>query len=258
MRSLQVADKWYETRRIDDDLTLVWEPHVDPLLRCNIWHVRGRDKDLLVDTGLGMMPLRPAIEHLIDKPLAAIATHIHLDHVGAMHEFDERLIHPLEATELENYSDDVSLRVRDYGESVAAYFLARDDLGPDSLLIDAAPHADWDVDAFAIKSAKPPGHLTDGQIIDLGDRVFEVMHLPGHSVGSIGLWEAATGTLFSGDAIYDGPLLDELADSNIPDYVTTMKRLRDLPVNVVHGGHDTSFGRERMVEICDEYLAKRA
>ena len=39
-------------------------------------------------------------------------------------------------------------------------------------------------------------------------------------------------------------------------YVTTMKRLRDLPVQVVHGGHDPSFGRDRLVEICDNFLAK--
>ena len=64
--------------------------------------------------------------------------------------------------------------------------------------------------------------------------------------------------LFSGDAIYDGPLLDELPGSDIPDYVATMKRLRDLPVDVVHGGHEPSFGRARLIELCDAYLAKRA
>ena len=83
------------------------------------------------------------------------------------------------------------------------------------------------------------------------------MHLPGHSPGSIGLWEPRTGVFFSGDAIYDGPLLDMLPDSSIPDYVATMKRLRSLPVAVVHGGHEPSFGRERMVGIVDEYLQSR-
>ena len=72
--------------------------------------------------------------------------------------------------------------------------------------------------------------LHDGDAIDLGDRRFEVLHLPGHSPGSIGLWDAATGVLFSGDAVYDGPLLDELDGSDIEAYVTTMHRLRDLPV----------------------------
>ncbi len=76
--------------------------------------------------------------------------------------------------------------------------------------------------------------------------------------GSIGLWEASTGILFSGDAVYDGPLLDELEGSNIDDYVKTMERLRDLPVTAVHGGHEASFDRDRLVEICDDYLARHA
>ena len=52
--------------------------------------------------------------------------------------------------------------------------------------------------------------IGEGDVVDLGDRAFEVVHLPGHSPGSIGLWDPSAGTLFSGDAIYDGPLLDEL------------------------------------------------
>jgi glyoxylase-like metal-dependent hydrolase (beta-lactamase superfamily II) len=91
-------------------------------------------------------------------------------------------------------------------------------------------------------------------MIDLGDRAFEVLHLPGHSPGSIGLWEAASGILFSGDAVYDGPLLDELEGSDVVAYVATMRRLRDLPVTVVHGGHEPSFGCERLVAICTDYL----
>jgi len=39
--------------------------------------------------------------------------------------------------------------------------------------------------------------------------------------------------------------------------VETMKRLRELPVEVVHGGHDESFGRERLIEIADDYVASR-
>jgi glyoxylase-like metal-dependent hydrolase (beta-lactamase superfamily II) len=93
--------------------------------------------------------------------------------------------------------------------------------------------------------------------VDLGDRAFEVLHLPGHSPGSIGLWDEASGVLFSGDAVYDGPLLDELDGSDIEAYLTTMERLRRLPVTVVHGGHEPSFGRARLVELCDTYLAAR-
>ena len=84
--------------------------------------------------------------------------------------------------------------------------------------------------------------------------MFEVLHLAGHSPGSAGLWEAKTGTLFSGDAIYDGPLLDRLPESNIEDYLATMQRLQALPVSVVHAGHDPSFGRDRLIDITERFI----
>ncbi|MBL6692167.1 MAG: hypothetical protein ISP91_17440 [Pseudomonadales bacterium] len=54
--------------------------------------------------------------------------------------------------------------------------------------------------------------------------------------------------------MYDGQLLDELPGSDIPDYIRTMKHLRGLPVDIVHGGHEPSFGRDRMIELIDAYL----
>ena len=98
------------------------------------------------------------------------------------------------------------------------------------LLVDAVPPGGLAAATMDRAAAPPTRLLADGDVIDLGDRAFEVLHLPGHSPGSIGLWEAASGVLFSGDAVYDGPLLDELDDSDVDDYCATMRRLRDLPV----------------------------
>ena len=71
----------------------VWEPYVDPFLRCNIWLVVGRDHAMLVDTGLGLVSLAAAARDLFDRPLLAVATHYHFDHVGSLHEFPDRLAH---------------------------------------------------------------------------------------------------------------------------------------------------------------------
>jgi glyoxylase-like metal-dependent hydrolase (beta-lactamase superfamily II) len=125
-------------------------------------------------------------------------------------------------------------------------------------LITALPDAKYDMTAYGTKDSVVTEIVTEGDVVDIGNRHFEVLHLPGHSPGSIGLWEKASGTLFSGDAIYDGPLLDEIDGAHIPTYVHTMKRLRELPVQVVHAGHDPSFGRARLIELCDAYLEKRA
>ncbi|WP_374574725.1 MBL fold metallo-hydrolase [Phenylobacterium sp.] len=256
MTALPIADRWFERRTIDADLTLLWEPHVDPLLRCNIWHLRGRDVDMLVDTGLGVASLREAARDLFDKPLAAVATHAHSDHMGGMHEFDHRLIHACEAEAMATGRRSFSLDLADYPPAFQAQMK---DWGYDvgGCLLTAAPRSGFSPAAYALKGAEPTRVLAEGDVVDLGNRAFEVLHLPGHSPGSIGLWEASTGVLFSGDAIYDGPLLDEIEGADISAYRRTMERLMELPVQVVHAGHDPSFGRERLIELARAYLDRR-
>jgi glyoxylase-like metal-dependent hydrolase (beta-lactamase superfamily II) len=253
---LPIADRWFERRTVSPHLTLLTEPHVDALLRCNIWHVRGRDRDLVIDTGLGITSLRDAARDLFERPLAAVATHTHMDHTGGMHEFDERWVHDVEAKVLARGSDRIPLDAAEYDAETLAMFAAVGyEIGGG--ILTAIPYDGYDPRAHEPVPAPPTRRLSGGDIVDLGNRSFEVLHLPGHSPGSIGLWDARERVLFSGDAIYDGPLLDELPGSDIRDYVATMKRLRDLPVEVVHGGHEPSFGRERLIELCDAYLTKR-
>ena len=253
----KIADRWFEFQRIDDDITLIWEPYVVPLIRCNIWHVRGRDRDMLVDTGMGMASLRHAAKHLFEKRLTTVATHAHLDHVGGFHEFEERVIHSAEAQKAGTGNTKASL-FADAKEDALLQSIQASGYAVPPELFTAIPHEGYDPSGYSVLPAPATRTVEEGDVIDIGDRQFEVLHLPGHSPGSIGMWEAETGTLFSGDAIYDGPLLDELPGSDIPTYVRTLKRLRDLPVRVVHAGHDPSFGRERLRALCDSYLARRA
>jgi glyoxylase-like metal-dependent hydrolase (beta-lactamase superfamily II) len=259
MLDLPVADPWFVRERVDDTITLVTEPHVHSLLRCNVWHVRGRDRDLVVDTALGLAPLRHLVERELDGPLLAVATHSHGDHVGGLHEFENRAIHRAEADRIASAGVGTTLDATEFSDNVTGPYR---DAGIDvpDLLVDAVPpRPDGEPLTTAVEVTPAPATtvLDDGDVIDLGDRAFEVLHLPGHSPGSIGLWDADSGVLFSGDAVYDAPLLDQLDGSSIDDYVATMQRLRELPVTVVHGGHEPSFGRDRLVEICDDYLERR-
>ncbi len=254
---MKLADRWFERSVISEDITLIREPHVDELLRCNIWHVKGRDNDLLVDTGMGICSLRDEVEDLLGKPVIVVATHSHLDHMGSLCEFDTRVAHHREADILAA-PPQISLDTNDWPVEEIKSLKDSGYALKSERMITALPAIGFDLHAFHTPAAIPTRLVDDGDIIDLGNRSFQVLHLPGHSPGSIGLWEEKSGTLFSGDAIYDGPLLDTLEGSNIEDYLDTMERLQHLPVTVVHGGHDESFSRTRLKEITTEYITSRS
>ncbi|BDA86543.1 hypothetical protein Sa4125_40850 [Aureimonas sp. SA4125] len=78
--ALPVAEgDWYRKTDLGGDITLILEPNVDVLEQSNLWHVRGRDRDLLINGGMGIVPLRPALPELFEgRETIAFATHTHL------------------------------------------------------------------------------------------------------------------------------------------------------------------------------------
>jgi glyoxylase-like metal-dependent hydrolase (beta-lactamase superfamily II) len=236
---LQVdAAQWYETIRMGDGVTLIQEPWITPYYRCNMWHVRGRDGDLLVDSGLGHFSLKQHVPLVTERALTCVASHAHYDHIGSHHEFPGCCVHHAEAHILREPRNDWTLA---------------DPYATDAMFI--RQPAGWDASTYHVKPAQPGRQLNHGDVIDLGDRAFEVVHTPGHSPGGIGLFERKTGIFLSGDVIYDGPFIDDAYHSSVPDYVATFERLKDLPVQVVHGGHFPSFGPVRFRQLIDEYIA---
>ena len=256
---LPVVADWFSLTWVTGGIAMLTEPHVNGLMRANLWYVRGRERDLLVDTGNGAAPLRPVLARLArgrSREVIAVATHAHVDHIGGLHEFERRLLHPREEEAALHISDLAPLSTVSWSEELKDY-LVECGLRVPPVLADARPAADFDPVAFRIAPVAPTHLVEGGDLIDLGERQFQVLHLPGHSPGSIGLWDEAAGILFSGDVIYDGELLDALPRSDVAAYVRTMERLLDLPVTVVYPGHDEPFGHQRLRELAEAYLRLR-
>ncbi len=236
-----IVSDWYETQALSDDIFLIREKYVAHWLRCNIWLVKGRDRNLVIDSGMGLSPLKPGLLALAGSSLTAVMTHCHFDHIGGLFEFEDRLGHRACS---DNYLDPMSCFKKTGGE---AFVRAE--------TFSALPFDGFSFESYKVRPAPLTGYLDEGDVLDLGDRRFQVLSLPGHSPDSIALWESKTETLFGGDTIYDGALYDTVYHSDPDAYRESLERLRALPIQTVHGGHFGSFGRDRMNEVIEGYLA---
>jgi glyoxylase-like metal-dependent hydrolase (beta-lactamase superfamily II) len=190
---------------------------------------------------MGVVPLRQWVPFVTERALDAVASHTHFDHIGAHHEFSCRLCHAAEADLLANPT-----RVNTLADPYVT-----------DEIFTTLPPAPYLSSRYGVKAAPATRVLEDGDVIDLGDRHFEVIHTPGHSPGGIALWEAASGILFSGDIVYDGPLIEDTYHADAAEYHASMVRLYDLPVRIVHGGHFASYDRARHRQIIGDWLRSK-
>lgn len=239
--SKAIRQPWFETERIGDGLYCITEPHYTRVNRANLWLIKGRDADLLIDTGLGVSSLKRYLADVLDKPLKVVASHVHFDHSGGCHEFEQVFIHENEHRALCEGDQRLILSAPDIG------FVPESDF-------EGIPYEGFSADRYEVNACPQANSIRQGDVIDLGDQAFEVLHLPGHSSGSIGLYNPVTQQLFSGDVVYDGELLDDLEDSVIDDYLDSMEKLLQLTTDEVRPGHYASFDRRRLHELVTTYI----
>lgn len=92
--------------------------------------------------------------------------------------------------------------------------------------------------------------LQEGDLIPLGEETFEVLHVPGHSPGSIILYNAKEHFLFAGDVLFDGSIgRTDLQGGNYAQLIKGIQeKLLVLPdETIVYSGHGpaTTIGKEK-------------
>jgi glyoxylase-like metal-dependent hydrolase (beta-lactamase superfamily II) len=224
------AAAWFYTRGVAPGVWLVGEPqHV------YTWLVEGSERAVMLDTGMGILPIRPVAESLTRQPLSVVNTHYHFDHIGGNWEFEDRAIHtigaPLADQEVPRLLLDVYLEYTRRQLDAAATVRPLDReflwlLGPES---DPRPLPEgWDPAAWTIRPSHATETLEDGDRIDLGDRTLTVIHAPGHSPDGICLLDEHNGLLFAGDSSNAGPIYAHFPDSSLDDLTRSARRLADL------------------------------
>lgn len=190
-------------------------------IETNCYIIESAGKTLVIDPGDDFEVIRRALGDRV--PSLVIVTHRHWDHLGAVRELVE-------------YS----------GAEVWCHELDADAAltsGGTGAMTRGIDHSISHIDR----------RLADGDIIDFGDLHFEVLHTPGHSIGSICLYEPAEHALFSGDTLFLGTVgRTDFETGSLEDMRRSCNRLKQLPEDVdVYPGHGdfTTIGHERAVNM---------
>jgi glyoxylase-like metal-dependent hydrolase (beta-lactamase superfamily II) len=248
----RATSAWFARDPCADGVTRIWEPHVAELLQANMFLVQDAGEQLLIDAGLGIVPLRESLAPLLDEQTPLLLTHSHRDHVGGAHEFDERRAHVWESEQLESPIRGALRRE----EMAPRYVTLLEQAGypiPDCLLSEVPDG--FDASEYAIPAAPATHFLQDGEVVSVGRRRFLVLLVPGHTPGSLALFEERTGLLLAGDLLYDGPLIDFLPESDPVNYRASLARVLELPISMVCGGHGAPVSARRAADVARAYLA---
>jgi glyoxylase-like metal-dependent hydrolase (beta-lactamase superfamily II) len=212
-------NNWFTIDQIDPDTYIISEYRHWEETHCYL--LNGAERSLLIDTGLGIRNIHDEIVKLTHKPVTAVATHIHWDHIGGHGFFPDFYAHGAELNWLNGEFPQTM-------EQIKGMVVDRCDLPED-----------FDVNNYAFFQGNPTRVLQDNDAIDIGDRFVQIVHTPGHSPGHMCFWERDRGYLFTGDLVYKDTLFAFFPSTDPEAYLNSLNRIWALPVKHVFPGHHT-------------------
>lgn len=185
-----------------------------PPMRYQQYLVLGSERAMLIDSGFGLDSLKKTVDVLTELPIVLVNTHGHPDHGGGNAEFGRPYLHP-DDNELYAYKCSYEVRLEEAMR--------------------------WEVENIEERLQPTPAEpvpMEDGQVFDLGGRTLRVIHTPGHSRGSVCIFDEQTGTLFSGDNLNGkSTALVESCATTVSEYLASMEKLTRFPVERICTGH---------------------
>ncbi|MGE5416472.1 MAG: MBL fold metallo-hydrolase [Acidobacteriota bacterium] len=193
------------------------------------------DVNCLVDSS----PPKEEMEYLQDIRIDLIVnSHGHSDHNSRNYAFPEArvLLHPAEHERV--LSGEAYLK--DYGFDL----YPAEDIRP--LYLDAVKYHPRAAD----------GELNEGQVISTGNVEFEVIRLPGHSIGHCGFLFPKEGFIFTADIHVNIPPFYAMLDSSVDDFIASIQRIRSMQPDMLIAGHGKAVLKGNLSQRLDTYLEK--
>lgn len=221
LRRITISDPWFEVYEPAANVFAIYEPHQSEEVISYL--IVGQKRALLFDTGMGISDIKKMTAALTRLPIIVLNSHTHNDHVGGNWEFDT--VYGVD-------TDFTSANAKGSREDAQA------EIGPGQVC--GTLPAGFDSKAYATLPWKITAYTHDGDQLDLGGRVIEVIATPGHTPDAISLIDRANRLLFTGDTYYPAPIWLFRPETDLDAYAASIRRLATLApeIKLVLGAHN--------------------
>ena len=209
-----IQDGWFKIYSVASGVFAISEPRQAEGVTSFL--IVGSKRAVLFDSGLGVGRISGVVQRLTTLPVVVLNSHTHFDHVGGNSEF----------ADVRNLDEPYSLASArgEIGEALAAY--ASKTLDEDNVCGDLP--AGVTTRKYSIPRWRITTHVQDGEGLDLGDRLLEVIRTPGHTPDALCLLDRGNGLLFTGDTYYSGEIYLWAPETNLAGYISSIDKLVSL------------------------------
>jgi glyoxylase-like metal-dependent hydrolase (beta-lactamase superfamily II) len=216
-----IVDPWFEVFQVEPSVFAIYEPHQSE--ETISYLIAGEKQALLFDTGMGISDIKKVTAKLTGLPIVVLNSHTHNDHVGGNWQF--KTVYGMD-------TDFTRRNARGSREDAQA------EVEPGQIC--GQLPEEFDPETYVTRRWKIKAYIHDGDRIDLGSRVLEVIATPGHTPDAISLLDRASGLLFSGDTYYPAPIWLFRPETDLEAYGASIRRLAALAprLKAVLGAHN--------------------
>lgn len=215
-------EEYFEVIPINKEIYHIYEPgDVGSTL------IVGEKQALLIDTGYGFSDVHTVVKKLTDKPLQVVNTHGHTDHAGGNRYFEKVWMHPADVPTYEDYQVNQKPLVAARFEGIRKA-AGKKNVWPE----------DFDRMAWYEAGTKEFMWLLNGQTFELDEnhRV-EVIWIPGHTIGSVMLFDWKYHILFPGDNLDYSLWMHFNTSVSLKTYINRLEILKKYPIEAILPAH---------------------
>ncbi|MGN0659328.1 MAG: MBL fold metallo-hydrolase [Emergencia sp.] len=200
--------------------------------------ITGDRQALLIDTGYGFGDLPALVREITSLPLQLVNTHCHIDHAGGNSVFSQ----PAYIHQSEEYVYDFTQHEKQDHLANVERKLAR------GRIPDPFPPG-FDKEDYVRPFEASFLTAEDHQCFDLGGRTAEIIFLPGHTKGSLAVFDHGSGILAGGDNIGESLWIMFRFSASLPEFADRLKYIMDsYPVTGVAYSHSASLYPPQIME----------